>query len=112
MCQAEDYPEALCSEWRRARKPHSCFACGEEIRPGDRYHFTIQIYDGFSMFKHCARCWAILDAILAAGAETVQWDLDCGERWEDNFGPLPEHIAALAFLTPDEAQKLPYPEEP
>jgi len=113
MC-GEDYDAVeLQSRWRIARKPHLCLACRETIRPGDRYHFVVQNYDGeLSTFKHCARCWMIIDALFAAGADSVQWDLDCGQRWEDNFGPLPENLAALAFLTPDEAQAIPGPDGP
>ena len=42
--------------------------------------------------------------ILHAGAETVQWDLNCGASWDEEFGPVPDEVARLAFLTPDEAQ--------
>jgi hypothetical protein len=47
-----------------------------------------------------------VNALFRAGADTVQWDLNCGARWEDNFGELPDDVARLAFLTPDEAQAL------
>jgi hypothetical protein len=99
-------PVELQSRWRIARKPHYCFACRETIRSADRYHFVVQNYDGeLSTFKHCLRCWTMIREILDAGALSVQWNLDCGLDWEEAFGPLPEHVATLAFLTPDEAQE-------
>jgi len=115
MCD-DDYEVQieLQNRWRIARKEQKCFACLETIRPGDRYHLVVQKYKygGLFTFKHCARCWMILDAIIGAGAETVQWDLNCGTPWEDAFGPIPEKVAALAFLTPDEAQTMPAPDGP
>jgi hypothetical protein len=110
MCYDDYECEDIASEWRRARKEHRCFACRETIRPGDRYHFTAQKYDDFDVFKHCARCWAMIGAILHAGAGSVQWDLNCGTPWEEAFErePPPE-VAALAFLTPDEAQRTAVP---
>jgi hypothetical protein len=109
MCDDDyDCSEPIASEWRRARKEHRCFACHEAIRPGDRYHFEAQKYDEFETFKHCARCWAIANAILSAGAESVRWDLNCGVSWEEAFGAEPpDEVAALAFMTPDEAQGRP-----
>lgn len=107
MCDDYESPEATLQDgWVSARKPHRCYACRETIRVGDRHHVVVQIYDGKpDRFRHCARCYAIMDAILDAGAESVQWDLNCGERWEENFGELPDEVAALAFITPDEAQE-------
>jgi hypothetical protein len=109
VCEADDYGvEPLVEVSPRARKEHRCFACKEAIRPGDRYRKVIQIYDGeFEIFKHCLRCWRLMNAILDAGAETVQWDLNCGTSWEKAFErPIPDEVAALAFMTPDEAQGL------
>jgi hypothetical protein len=109
MCDGgNDYEEPLTQAWRRARKEHRCFACHETIRAGDHYHYIAQMYEGdFNTYKHCARCRAMIDALFAAGASEVQWDLHCGTPWEEAFGgePTPE-IAALAFMTPDEAQML------
>jgi hypothetical protein len=94
----------LQSRWQRARQEHKCFACREVIRPGDRYHLSVQKYDDIRHFKHCARCWGIVEALLRAGADSVQWDLNCGTAFEEAFGPLPDDVATLAFLTRDEAQ--------
>lgn len=106
MCLDDgEFPVELDRSWRKARKEHRCFACLETIRKGDRYHHVAQVYDGeFATFAHCVRCMSIIKALWAAGAETVDWSLSCGETWEENFGALPDAVAALAFLTPDEAQ--------
>lgn len=107
MCDSDyDSVTTLTREWRRAKKTHKCYACYEEIRPGDRYHVAIELSDGFQVFKHCARCWMMVEAIWHAGATSVQYDLNCGVAWEDEFDDMPDDVAALAFLTPDEAQAL------
>jgi hypothetical protein len=108
VCENEgEYPEPLTAEWRRARKPHRCYACHEDIRKRDKYHIVVQIYDGeVETFRHCARCWVMASAIQSKTGY-VQWDLHCGELWETAIGDVPHDIARLAFLTPDEAQRLP-----
>ena len=108
VCENDDYAPLLRDSWHRARKEHRCFACREMIRVGDRYHSVAQVTDGeFDVYKHRARCWAMCNAILEAGAEAVQWDLHCGESWEDAFGgPPPDDVARLAFLSPDEGQEI------
>lgn len=95
MCYDDFEGEDLSSDWHCARKAHRCFACRETIRPGDSYHSTVQLYEGkLNQFKHCARCWAMAEAILEKNG-SVQWDLHCGETWQENFGPPPDPIAAL-----------------
>ena len=93
--------------WRKARKEHRCYSCRRAILPGHRYHRSAQVYDGkVDGFAHCPRCWAIVEALFKAGAETVQWDLACGTPWPETFGAdPPDDVAALAFITADEAQK-------
>jgi hypothetical protein len=107
MCDVYDPAEPIADEWRKARKEHRCFACREIIRKGDRYHLIAQKDDGeFGVFKHCARCWEMGNALLRAGSDTWAYDLNCGASWEDTFGSNPpDEVAALAFLTPDEAQE-------
>ena len=106
MCDSDDYATPIVSAWRKARKEHRCFACREAIRAGDRYHYTAESSEGFAQFKHCARCWAMLGAILEAGAESAQYDLHCGTSWQEAFdAEPPEDVARLAFMTPEEAQR-------
>jgi len=91
--------------WRRARKAHVCCACHQTIRPRDRYHYTSIVFDGSAgSYKHCARCRMILENISAASGDYVYIRLDCGQLWEDVIGKVPDEIAALAFMTPDQAQ--------
>ena len=105
MCDSDDYNEPIVIEWRKARKEHKCVACGETIRAGDRYHFVSQKDDTFGTFKHCARCWTLGEAILEAGADSWQYDLNCGVSWQEAFGQEPpDEVARLAFMTREEAQ--------
>src|SRR3990172_11983933 len=102
MCDPYDYEpsERLHDLFRKARKPHCCFACREEIRPGDRYHYFSEKFEGqINTYKHCLRCWAILEEIWGRG-EAAEYGLDCGVSWQEAFDePPPEYIAALAFMT-------------
>jgi hypothetical protein len=107
MCGDYESVEFETRGWRTARKPHECFACHETIRPGDRYHRWSMRFDGeFSDHSHCARCYSIIGELWNAGAESVDLGLNCGETWEENFGDLPEDVARLAFMTPEEGQAL------
>ena len=108
MCvDGEPTESKLMSEWRRARKEHRCYACHETVRVGDRYHVNAGRWDGkVEDIKHCARCWTMGEEI-GAMAGCWQYDLACGVSWQDAFEEEPPpHVARLAFLTPDEAQKL------
>ena len=116
MCDAHLEPAQVWRErWRTARKGHACYACHEPINPGDRYHFTSWVFDGSAgSYKHCARCWAMYEAICAAhdaqpGAYSDAWEhvdlaLNCGTVWEDELGELPADVAALAFALPGDFQ--------
>lgn len=107
MCDSDDFDSAtdLRRGWVRARKQHRCYACREAIRPGDRYHEWVSKQEGeLDTARHCARCYLLMEALWASGAEAVDWSLDCGVSYEEVFGPIPEHVARLAFMTPDEAQ--------
>lgn len=85
----------------RARKPHRCIACHEAIQPGHRYHRTVEHQEGeIRTYRHCLRCWAMIEALDRRGVEFVDWDLNCGEVWQDP----PVEVAELAFLAPEEAQ--------
>jgi hypothetical protein len=103
-----DSPDVCDSEWRKARKPHDCDACGETVQPCQRYHRTSMLFDGaWSVWIRCVRCQAIFahlsDRIRESGdhEEFCDAELNCGhdyrERWDED--PPPE-IAALAFWRP------------
>ncbi len=94
----------------KARKKHSCVACRETIRKGDRYRYTFQVFDGdSSSFRHCLRCNAMISAIDREQTDpdhTTDAELNCGHTWEDVFEePPPEEVARLAFMSRDDAQK-------
>lgn len=105
MCDDwSDGPSAWSERYRVARKEHHCCACRETIRVGDRYHYASGVWDGSGgSFKHCLRCWAMLEA-LEGKIEGAVLTLDCGEDWTKTIGELPEDVAALAFMTRDEMQ--------
>jgi hypothetical protein len=95
---------------RRARVAHKCSACGETIRRGDQYHYTFTVFEGSAeTIKRCARCELMYRVLVPIQSDDMACDpeLKCGHTWEDNFRePPPPEVAALAFLTPDEAQGL------
>lgn len=99
-----------CDEWRVSRKEHRCSGCDETIRKGDTYHHCKGLWDGyFAEYKHCGRCWAMLEHLFARAArgDGVDLGLDCGHTWDENFGaPPPEWIASLAFMSPEEIREL------
>lgn len=110
MCSDDgDGAQAESTTFRRARKEHECCACREIIPAGDRYHETSGIWDGEPRrFRHCLRCRAICEALWhVAGLGWIDYSLDCGQKWEDAIGDLPEAVAALAFMTRAEAQAEP-----
>lgn len=43
--------------------------------------------------------------IQGVSRDSVAFDLDCGEVWEDTIGELPESVAKLAFMSPEDAQR-------
>jgi hypothetical protein len=92
--------------WRTARIFHECYACREVITPGDRYHHTTGKWDGrFTVFKHCARCRKMCEALWEAGARWVDYSLDCGAIWTDVFGNMPASVEGLAFALPGDFQR-------
>jgi hypothetical protein len=107
MCdlgEPDEYPDVYVSEWHRARKQHKCCACDEKILPRERYHFLKHLFEGiWEDWKHCARCWAICQALWrASDGGSIELELNCGKVWRDP----PEHVARLAFLSRAEAQEL------
>jgi hypothetical protein len=106
MCELDTDHAVTSSERRRARKLHVCCACGETIPVAALHVYTTQLYGGdWQHWRHCARCWLMVDAVISRG-ESCYWQLDCGASWEAAFGAAPpDDVAALAFLTPREAQQ-------
>jgi hypothetical protein len=51
---------------RRARKPHSCYECGDAIPIGDRYEHMASKWDGGDVrsYSFCLTCVAWKDAFL------------------------------------------------
>jgi len=111
MSHAYDDCYAFYSEtWHKANKEHACSACLETIKPGHQYCRAAWAFEGeFDNVKRCARCQAMHKHLrnLAPGDAWPAERLDCGERYEDDWGTAPPpEIAALAFITQDEAQAL------
>lgn len=68
MCEFDHLDEGgtLLSEGkRRARKPHRCAECWRTIVPGERYHYTVAIFDGaLHTWKCCAHCFVVSDWLV------------------------------------------------
>ncbi len=48
--------------WRTARKSHKCEACGETIKPGEKYRYMVGIFDGdFFTRAWDFECGAVMD---------------------------------------------------
>ncbi len=99
-------------EVRRARKEHRCSACRETIRRGDLYERDFAVWGGSAnVVKRCMRCEALYQELCKLHVNSddlgVDWELRCGHTFEDVFQrPPPPELAALAFMTKDEAQSL------
>lgn len=91
----------------RARKEHVCEACKETIRPGHRYARVHIVYDGSAhSIIRCLRCQKIHEHLRTLGDYETWPDerLACGQRYEDEWGELPDEVAKLAFVSADEIQ--------
>ena len=95
---------------QRARKDHVCSACSETIRRGDLYIYEFSVFDGNSdTVKRCLRCDAIYGHLVDRHRKIddahVDRELRCGHDYDEVFSEVPpEAVAALAFMTADEAQ--------
>ncbi len=101
-CEPYEF-ESSC--WHRARKEHKCSACHEVILRGDRYWKFVGKFDNtMDTVNHCARCHLIYEHLCQTSGndEAPMLTLDCGHDYEN---PPPE-IAALAFVTRQEAQAM------
>ena len=98
--------------WRTARVEHRCCACRETIAVGHRYCYVAVVFDREARsYKRCAKCQAThlhLRELCRKTGDMIWPDeqLSCGLKYEDEWGPLPDEIAAIAFMTQDEAQRL------
>lgn len=104
----------------RARKPHRCGACRETILPGHRYCRIGVVFDGEARtYKRCVRCQFLHEHLrekCRASVDRSSWpvtehlwpdeQLACGQDYVEEWGPLPDEIAALAFLSAEEQQTL------
>ena len=108
----EEYCEIYEERYVRARKPHTCCACKATIQPGHRYGYVFTLYDGHvTTYKRCGRCQATHEHLvsLCRDAGDEMWprdDLGCGLSYQSEWGPVPDDIARLPFLTDDEASAL------
>jgi hypothetical protein len=105
----EETYEVYSEKVRKARKPHQCDACETTIRRGDLYCVASWVFDGSaSSVKRCGRCQMLHRHIrdIADGDVWPDEELNCGLRYQDEWGPVPAEIEALPLLTDDEASKL------
>jgi hypothetical protein len=93
----------------RARKDHTCQACWECIPKGTPYWRITWVFDrSAGGVKRCVRCQAIHLHLrkLCREKDYEMWpdeQLACGLKYEDEWGDLPDEIAALAFALPTDA---------
>lgn len=112
MSQSCDYVYAVYNEQtRKARKLHKCDACGLPIKPGDYYCHVFTAGNGdVESYKRCGPCQAThlhLRKLCQSPECSIDrlWPderLNCGLAYEDEWGDLPDEIAALAFLSDSE----------
>lgn len=89
----------------QARKEHTCDACSEIIPVGRRYARVSVVFDGGARsHKRCMRCQDLHKHLrsLAPGEMWPEERLDCGQDYEEEWGTLPDSVAALAFALPGE----------
>jgi hypothetical protein len=98
---------------RKARKSHVCCACKTAIAPGDYYANVFTLFDGeTTIYKRCGACQLTHEHLIdkcTSLDDSEMWpreDLGCGLRYESEWGAVPDEIAALAFVSPEERGKL------
>lgn len=115
-----DYCEEYCivhrREIRKARKEHKCCGCRAVIRPGDYYAAVFSLgQDGADTFKRCGACERTWQHLKAKCDEHNKLnddslfpfeDLSCGKDYEEEWGELPDEIAALPLLSAEERGQL------
>jgi len=59
-CSDYESPSVCHTEWRKARKEHTCEECGEPIKVGERHEYVCGLWDGrWDRHRTCAPCVAI-----------------------------------------------------
>lgn len=98
---------------RRARKLHTCDACRRPILPGHLYADVRFVFDKQAQqVKRCGACQTThlhLRQLCQEDSYSMMWPderLGCGLAYEDEWGEVPDEIAALAFTSDDERGKL------
>lgn len=105
------------TEIRKARKKHTCNACGRDIQPGHHYARVFVVWDGNrEITKRCGSCqltWVHLAELCtkrnleSGGCLYPDGALNCGLKYADEWdGEPPEEIVRLPFLTDEEAGAL------
>lgn len=110
-----EQPQVFSTKQVKARKPHKCCECHEDIKKGDLYQYYSGIWDEPASYKQCTRCAEIfieatrLDAgVFGDGVgftELRMWFLEnmCRDYqgaeflngWAKNIGVDPEDLNKL-----------------
>lgn len=95
---------------RTSRKPRECEACGETILRGHKYYRESTLFQKrWESVVRCVRCQKIYEHLCSRVGDDEWPDrkLSCGHSYEERYGEVPpDPIAALAFCTQTDAQKL------
>jgi len=104
---------------RRARKQHTCCACDRAIEPGQLYSYNFLVWGGDTeTYRRCGACEVTWQHLLELCEEWNRRrffderrypdeELKCGLKYGDEWdGDPPVEIAALPFISADEASAL------
>lgn len=113
MMSCDETSSVYEESFRKSRRLRHCEACSRDIPKGVKYaHIYIVGGDGAWGIDRCGACQRTHEHLrdLVKGTDRYYWWpaelLDCGESYEDEWGDVPPEIAALAFMTDEEAGKL------
>lgn len=80
-CGDDGYAELYQSTMRKARKEHRCRECGNTIKPGEMYEYTVIVFDGdFSTKKTCEKCSDLAESLADLGFCWEEGDLATAYR--------------------------------
>lgn len=80
-CGDDGYAELYQSTMRKARKEHRCCECGNAIKPGDIYEYTVIVFEGdFSTKKTCEKCSDLAESLSDLGFCWEEGDLATAYR--------------------------------